>query len=679
MAILKVRNILSHVQAKKYQKDWRLLSGLMYFFFAGYVVLFLIIGNGNKNVINILAGSVFFLGSLFVYVVVRIGYFTIKDLGSSISDLEDAIANRLKLENELSQNRDRLLKQNDCLLFLTKNILEKNDLSLSIRQITEKTSETLDVERVSIWLYHGKTCMNCIDLFERPGNRHSNGQTIYMQDYPKYFSALETNWVIDASDVYSDPRTSEFTASYLEPLGITSMLDAPIHIEGKLKGVICAEHVGAIRKWTVEEQSFAGSLADIVAITLETFQRRKTQKELEMSLSLTQATIESTADGILVVNKDGKINGFNQQFLKMWRIPQSIIDGNDDSKAIVFVLDQLVTPASFLDKVKYLYEHPTEESSDMLEFKDGRIFERYSKPQISRDEIIGRVWSFRDVTRRIHYEAEIKKLNADLENRVVQRTKEVIGLNEQLKDNVDDLETANQELESFSYSVSHDLRAPLRAINGFIGVIEQKYKSALDEEFKTYLDKVSSNGKKMSQLIDDLLAFSRLGRKELKKNEIDVNELVAEIVEEVNIHEWNPNTKVSVGNLLPVTGDKSLLKQAFFNLLSNSIKYSRTKEAPLISINSYKEGDENIYTIKDNGVGFDMEYYGHLFKVFQRVHSPEEFEGTGVGLAIVQKIITRHGGRVWAEGKVNEGATFYIALPANPTEQSKAFIAHPSK
>jgi PAS domain S-box-containing protein len=224
------------------------------------------------------------------------------------------------------------------------------------------------------------------------------------------------------------------------------------------------------------------------------------------------------------------------------------------------------------------------------------------------------------------------------------------------------LEAANKELESFSYSVSHDLRAPLRSINGYASMLYQDYNSVIDETGLQMIAIIKSSASKMGKLIDDLLTFSRLGRKELMRKELNMNELVENVINEINTA-YNHKAKFKVDTLIALQADYSLLYQVVFNLISNAIKYSSKKENPLVEISSEQNNNEVIFVVKDNGSGFDMKYSGKLFGVFQRLHSEEEFEGTGVGLAIVQRIINKHGGKAWAEGKVNEGATFRFSLP----------------
>jgi light-regulated signal transduction histidine kinase (bacteriophytochrome) len=220
----------------------------------------------------------------------------------------------------------------------------------------------------------------------------------------------------------------------------------------------------------------------------------------------------------------------------------------------------------------------------------------------------------------------------------------------------------NKELESFSYSVSHDLRAPLRAINGYARMLKAAYEGVLDTEANRLMNNIETNAKIMGQLIDDLLSFSRIGRKELRKTNIQMHSMVEDICKDSKNEHSTRDIVFNIRELTPAYADNIAIKQVWLNLISNSIKYSKGTATTIIEIGSEINENEIIYSIKDNGVGFDMRYADKLFEVFQRLHSAEDFEGTGVGLALVQRIILKHGGRVWAKGKVGEGATFYFTL-----------------
>jgi signal transduction histidine kinase len=222
----------------------------------------------------------------------------------------------------------------------------------------------------------------------------------------------------------------------------------------------------------------------------------------------------------------------------------------------------------------------------------------------------------------------------------------------------------NKELESYTYSVSHDLRAPLRSIDGYSQILKEDYYDKLDDEGKRVIGVIMNNAKRMGNLIDDLLDFSRMGRKEIHKSEMDVDDLVRTVIDELTEPRNGKNADIRVLPLGHVKGDINMMRQVWLNLISNAIKYSGLREDPKIEIGSYMENGAHCFYVKDNGVGFNMDYKDKLFGVFQRLHKVNEFEGTGVGLALVKRIVTRHGGTIWAEAKVNEGATFYFSLPA---------------
>ena len=262
--------------------------------------------------------------------------------------------------------------------------------------------------------------------------------------------------------------------------------------------------------------------------------------------------------------------------------------------------------------------------------------------------------------------AELMQLTLDLEDRVAQRTQEILRLNEELERRVEErtaeLATANQELEAFSYSVSHDLRAPLRAIKGFSKVLLDEYGGKLDEQGCHYLDRVRTGSQKMSVLINDLLDLSRINRIALRKESISLTELGRGVVAELQNREPSRRVAIEIADGLAARGDARLITIVLVNLLGNAWKYTAKRPEAQIAFGQENKGNETVFYVRDNGAGFDMAYADKLFAPFQRLHQDSEFEGTGIGLATAQRIVSRHGGRIWVEAAVNEGATFYFTL-----------------
>lgn len=238
------------------------------------------------------------------------------------------------------------------------------------------------------------------------------------------------------------------------------------------------------------------------------------------------------------------------------------------------------------------------------------------------------------------------------------------ALQKKVRDHAAQLEAANRELEAFSYSVSHDLRAPLRAINGFTQILQHESNSRFNEREKLLLEKVCSSATHMGHLIDALLNLSRLGRQKLAREAVDLPALVNQVLTDLSKEHGERSVEIRVAQLPSCIGDPTLLRQAFANLLANAFKFTRSREKAAVEVGHLKENGENIYFVRDNGAGFDMRYVNKLFGAFQRLHSQEEFEGTGIGLSVVQRIIHRHGGKIWAEGEPDKGATFFFTLPA---------------
>jgi len=256
------------------------------------------------------------------------------------------------------------------------------------------------------------------------------------------------------------------------------------------------------------------------------------------------------------------------------------------------------------------------------------------------------------------YEAAVQK-NGEL----AKARDELAKLNEQLKEKATQLEAANKELEAFSYSVSHDLRAPLRAISAFSSDLLKEDAPQMRPGGRELLDRIVSSGQRMTQIIDDLMRLSQLGRQRLSKQPVTISSIVQAVLDELRTEQPDRRIQVQVRDLPDCVADPSLLKQVLVNLLSNAFKFTRNTASPLVEVGCCLQNNEKVYFVRDNGAGFDMQHAQNLFGAFQRLHSEQEFQGTGIGLTIVQRIIQRHAGRVWAEGQVDKGATFYFTLP----------------
>lgn len=318
-----------------------------------------------------------------------------------------------------------------------------------------------------------------------------------------------------------------------------------------------------------------------------------------------------------------------------------------DRAAIDLAWARAVNTATVFDLELGLW-HPQSERHRAISLRAVPVVE-------SNGEIREWIGTVTDIDDQRHAEDEFRRLNSELEKRVESRTAE--------------LETANKDLESFSYSVSHDLRAPVRAIVGFSRMLWDQA-NQLDDEGRRKLDIIRSEGARMGVLIDELLAFSRLGRQPMRMVELDMGQMAGATYERLRTQHEGIHPEFRLGALPRTNGDRVLLEQVWTNFLSNALKFTAKKEQPLIEVGAITDDKEHVYFVRDNGAGFDPRYQEKLFGVFQRLHNANEFQGTGVGLALVHRIVTRHGGRVWAEGKLGEGATFYFTLPKEQSSGS---------
>lgn len=429
-------------------------------------------------------------------------------------------------------------------------------------------------------------------------------------------------------------------------LGYRSSASFPLMVADKIQGTINL-YASEPDFFDEEEFKLLDELAMDISYAMEFAEkevvRKRTEEALRESEETARALVNATNDSIFLIDTAGTVLALNEITAK--RLGKRVDEILGSYLYDFLPLDVAQRRKKRLDEV-----FRTGKPAYFEDERQGIWFDTCGYPILDAKGKVARLAIYgRDITERKRAEEEIRRLNAELEQRVIERTAR--------------LEAANKELEAFSYSVSHDLRAPLRAIDGFSRIILEDYADKLDDEGKQFLNTIRQNTQKMSQLIDDLLVFSRLGQQELRASNIDMGKLAKAVSEELKLTVPERKLKFTIKALVPAQGDQAMIRQVFANLLSNAVKFTRPKDTALIEVGGLSKENENIFYIKDNGVGFDMQYMDKLFGVFQRLHSTEEFEGTGVGLAIVQRVIHRHGGRVWAEGKVGEGAAFYFTLP----------------
>jgi PAS domain S-box-containing protein len=398
----------------------------------------------------------------------------------------------------------------------------------------------------------------------------------------------------------------------------------------------------------------AGSTAAICLVATDISESRQAKEALKKSEQHFRALADAMPQIVWTARSDGLIDYYNQRWFDYTGVTndqtlgwaQELMLHPDDVQKCI---DRWTH--SFTSGEPYQIEYRIKRASDGTYrwFLGRALAIRNESGQIVR--WFGTSTNIDDQKRA---EAEIRKLNETLEQRVIERTAQ--------------LEAASKELEAFSYSVSHDLRAPLRAITGFTGFVLEDFSSQLPEKGRQYLERVRQGGKRMGELIDDLLGFSRLSRQPLRRQTVDTVKVVQKVLEDLKPQQEGREIELRLAKLPLCEADPALLTQVWINLLSNAIKYTRDRKPAIVEIGWANISGENVYFVRDNGTGFDMQYVNKLFGVFQRLHRSDEFEGTGVGLAIVQRIVQRHGGRVWAEASLDHGATFSFTLqPENKT------------
>jgi PAS domain S-box-containing protein len=435
-------------------------------------------------------------------------------------------------------------------------------------------------------------------------------------------------------------RYSQEVATYSEDLGRESFTHDPYRIISKDGQIRWINDVTFARRTT------SGALTHYEGIVLDITERTRAEEALRASEERYRQLFELESDAIFLIdNQDGRILEANRAASALYGYTRDelLCKTNADLSAEAEETHRVTrTQAPATDKVVFvpLRKHRKKDGTVFPVEITGRFFEW-------RERSV-HIAAIRDITERRRAEEEVHRLNQELELRVIERTAQ--------------LESANQELEAFAYSISHDLRAPLRAISGFSEILLEDYAGALDTGGRATLHRVRAASHRMGQLIDDLLDLSRLMRVELRREPVDLSALADEIVSELQVTQPDRQVQFVTTPGLAGHGDERLVRVVLENLLNNAWKFTGTRDQPRIEFGAVDDRGPTVYFVRDNGVGFDMEHADKLFGPFQRLHGPAEFDGTGIGLATVQRIVHRHGGRVWAESEVDQGATFHFTL-----------------
>jgi len=488
-------------------------------------------------------------------------------------------------------------------------------------------------------------------LFENMIEGYSHCQMIYEGGVPTDFTYLDVNPAFGkltglknvtgkrATEVI--PGLHGSNPELFEIYGRVALGGQPERFE---TFVAALNHWYAVSVYSPKKEHFV-TVFDLIT------ERKRAEEALQKKNQFIQTILDHAPIGFAVnTTNDGVIQYVNPRFEEIYGVPHGALHSVENFFELVY------PDPAYRERVRHrVMADIASGDPDRMCWEDVPITNRTGDEKVVTAVNIPlpdqnlMVSTVMDMTHRKRAEEYVHKLNAELEQRVIERTAQ--------------LEAANKELEAFSYSVSHDLRAPLRAVDGFAEMLANDHAARLDAEGLRVLQVVRSEAGRMGQLIDDLLTFSRMGRHQMQSTEIDMTALASGVFEECASQVGDRKVRLTMSSLLPTQGDAAMIRQVLANLLSNAIKYSRPRAVAEIELGSRVEEKESIYWVKDNGVGFDARYASKLFGVFQRLHSDEEFEGTGVGLALAQRIIHRHGGRIWAESKLNEGASFYFTLP----------------
>ncbi|UCE59809.1 MAG: response regulator [Phycisphaerales bacterium] len=556
------------------------------------------------------------------------------------------ITDRRVAEEALRSSERRLRHQNICLVDLARDDeIHSGDLAAALRRITKVAAQTVHVERASVWLFNEiRSGMRCWDLYERTSDRHSEGVELMMADYPAYFQALQEGRAIAAHDAHTDPRTKEFSSGYLTPVGITSMLDAPIRASGRIAGAVCFEHVGEPRVWAPDEENFAGSIADLVTLAMDAAERNQAELEIERLSHQNQMILDSAGEGIYGLGLDGRTTFVNPAGARMlgWTVDelagqlQHDILHHSKADGTPYPREECPIYAALKDGGVHHMD------SDVFWRKDGTSFpvEYVSTPIHESGKLTGAVVVFRDITERkqVQEETEWARLAA---------------------------EAANRAKSEFLANMSHEIRTPM---NGIMGMTELVLGTDLTDEQREYLGTVSDCSNSLLTLLNDILDFSKIEAGKLRLESIDFDTVPnVENVAGLLAHRATEKNLELICTISPevpprLRGDPARLRQVLVNLVGNAIKFTEQGEV-VMSVEVESRRDENVtllFSVCDTGVGIPADRLDRIFRSFTQADGTitRKYGGTGLGLSVSKQIIELMEGDIWVDSEVDQGSTF---------------------
>ncbi|WP_445634970.1 histidine kinase [Nostoc sp. DSM 114161] len=551
-------------------------------------------------------------------------------------------------------------KQSQTLVKLARSkTFQQGNLNAAIREITETAAATLSVERVGVWLYNQeRSKMECIDLYDANTKEHSFGSSLFKINYPAYFQALEQERSIAIDDARNDIRTQELSQSYLSVFGITSLLDAPIWLEGRLVGVVCHEHIGEGRQWTLEEETFAGSIADFVALAMEANQRNAAQEALRQSEAQFRAIFERSSIGIALIDMKAQIVdinvtlceilGYSREELYGKRFTNYVCTQKGDLEIYKQLVSQIRTDLEKTSKVE-VKEQPADRHRIEMErrcpHKDGSL-----------------VWTHISVSVIPDSDGQPEFFLAMIEDITERKQTEL-----KLRASQEAAEAASRAKSEFLATMSHELRTPLNAIMGLSQLLQQEIVGSLNEKQKEYINCIYTSGEQLLAVINDILDLSKVeaGKEELLLLPLSVSEICNYAISTVRdgalekglqlTYEIDPEADTCIA-------DERRIKQMLLNLLANAVKFTPSGEVSLV-VKKLPQGMK--FIVSDTGIGIDSSQFQFLFEPFKQLDSKlnRQYEGTGLGLALTRKLARLHGGDVTVTSTLGEGSQFTLFLP----------------